>query len=167
MLIDGGGALQSILNGVFGFMFVKAGINNGRAFAALPSVERDDRPVTTRPASAEDGTSWLAAVKTPARRAGEATPTPASHSSPEAIGGRVEDPRVESGPAPRLSSPGRSEPRRAGKSDNPVSACKSGHSVASDPPVADEPIVTEGQSDASPAEGFLASFAEKRPPQQS
>jgi hypothetical protein len=171
MLIDGGGALQSILNVVFGSMFVSAGTHNGRAFSASRPIVTQivaPEPALTKPV---DGASWLAGVKASSRRAVQSSP------EPELPAVSTARRMIDSGApeeAPAHSSRGASRSTRSARADS-INDTDDGLNIESSRKLNEPDVVPAaippGESGAAPGEvppeGFLASFADKRPPRQS
>lgn len=140
MFLDGGGALQSALNVMFGWMFVSVGVRNWRDYFLLTKLSH--------------GAVGLAAPFGQSTREGGVSPSP-----------REREPRFQHpAPEPMKESPA-SRPARV---DSPPSVLESDPATLPDParaevnPSQTDPVDRSERDDDSG--GFLASFADEGPP---
>ncbi len=153
LLAGGGEALQSILNVVFGCMFIGAGVRNWREYRLFSlTVDR----VTSVPGTGRD--------TVPKRRATEAPSSPPGPSLARQLRQRLADPGDNSS-TPRSSVPVSAADTPARIPDAPLSPDASDPSTLS-PPAQEVPASNEQRDkDAQPTpDGFLASFGDEGPP---
>ena len=155
MWLDGGGMFQTILNAVFGAMFISAGARNWRDYSlwAIPS----DRPVSFGVEDAE------------ARQLHEVhrTPLPPPGTS---MAGELRRRRAQTGDATRMTSPPTPSTTTPSLTPAPSSVIPEppGPSQAPipEPPTHETADEQESAETPPPDGGFLAAFADDDPPEE-